>query len=239
MIKHQSGILSLNANFRIMKILSSTLLFLFLFTLGFSQKNDIEVFEKKEGNKNLVFARNTGKVSYLVTLTINAKGMEVTPSMKVEAVIPAGYMKEMATLQPLPGESWSYGYDVTFMEYSGSLPKSTSTTPDTSNTINSVPSISSKTSTPPQTGLSDAAIIVYTQAGCGRCSFVKKEMKSKEIAFEEVDVNSGSPEANDMWVQLRNSGFTGTSVTMPVVRVNGKYHYNIKDLPGFVGKLEQ
>jgi len=36
---------------------------------------------------------------------------------------------------------------------------------------------------------------------------------------------------------LRDGGFTGDSVTMPVVKVNGKLHYNIKDLTGFVNGL--
>jgi glutaredoxin len=67
---------------------------------------------------------------------------------------------------------------------------------------------------------------------------VKKEMNAKGIAYEEIDISSTSPEVNNMWKQLRDGGFTGNSVTMPVVRVNGQYHYDIKDLMGFVGKLK-
>ena len=63
-------------------------------------------------------------------------------------------------------------------------------------------------------------------------------MKAKGIVYEEVDVNSGSPDVINMWKQLRDGGFTGESVTMPVVKVNGKLHYNIKDLTGFVGSLK-
>lgn len=203
-----------------------------------AQQKDIEVFEKKEGNKNIVIARNTGKVSYQVTIKINAKGMDVTPGVAVEAVIPAGYMKEMATLVPRPGESWSYGYDVSFMEFSGQTPK-TSTPPSNKQetpaaTTDQTPNA---TADVPSTSLSTAPIIVYTQAGCGRCTFVKKEMTSKGVVFEEVDVNGGSPEAANMWKLLRDGGFTGNSVTMPVVKVDGKLHYNIKDMAGFVNEL--
>ena len=87
----------------------------FLFGSICAQDQDIQIFEKKDGNKNIVVARNVGKVSYLVTVTINATGMDVTPSMEVEAVVPAGFMKEMATLTPRPGQAWSYGYDVSFV----------------------------------------------------------------------------------------------------------------------------
>jgi glutaredoxin len=208
---------------------------------GLTQQKDIEIFEKKEGQKNIVMARNTGKVAYLVTIKINSSGMDVTPGMTAEAVVPAGYMKEMATLTPRPGESWSYGYDVSFMEHTGTTPKATTPPPTkqeapTGNnaTVETAPS----TVAVPKTTLSDNGIIIYTQAGCGRCATVKREMKAKGIPYTEVDVNSNSPEVSNMWKQLRDGGFTGNSVTMPVVKVNGQLHYNIKDLMGFVSGLK-
>jgi len=209
---------------------------LLLHLSGYTQKNDIEIFEKKDGNKNIVVARNTGKVSYLVTLSINSKGMNVTPGAEVEAVVPAGMMKEMATLVARPGESWSYGYDVSFTEYAGEPLKTNPSTPGQPEAPNT-PSVTPAAPSAPQAALSSAPIIIYTQAGCGRCSSVKSQMKAKGITYEEVDVNSGSPEVINMWKQLRDGGFTGDSVTMPVVKVNGKLHYNIKDLTGFVNGL--
>jgi glutaredoxin len=211
---------------------------LLAFTSAIAQENDIEVFEKKEGNKNIVFARNTGKVDYLVSISITAKGMDVTPGIAVEAVVPGGYMKQLATLTPRPGEAWSYGYDVSYMEHTGQEVKSPSAqSAQTSSPV--TPSMGTTPPPAPQAKLSSAPIIVYTQVGCGRCSTVKKEMKAKGIAFEEVDVNSGSPEVNAMWKNLRDGGFTGDNVTMPVVKVNGQLHYNIKDLMGFVDGLKK
>ncbi len=202
-----------------------------------AQKEDIEIFEKKDGNKNIVIARNVGKVSYQVNLSIDAKGMDITPGIAVEAVVPAGYMKELATLTPRPGEAWSYGYDVSYAEYTGQTPKE-SGTPSTKTGTSATSPVAKPTPQLAPVALSTAPIIVYTQVGCGRCSFVKKEMTAKGLAFEEVDVNSGSPEVNNMWKQLRDGGFTDDSVTMPVVKVNGQLHYNIKDLAGFVNGLK-
>jgi glutaredoxin len=210
---------------------------LLLHISGFAQENDIEIFEKKDGNKNIVVARNTGKVSYLVALSINSKGMNVTPGAEVEAVVPAGMMKEMATIVARPGESWSYGYDVSFTEYAGEPLKTKPSSPGQPEAP-VAPIATPAVPTAPKTELSKAPIIVYTQAGCGRCSSVKSQMKAKGITYEEVDVNSGSPEASNMWKQLRDGGFTGESVTMPVVKVNGQLHYNIKDLTGFVNGLK-
>ncbi len=224
-----------------MKLYSVLIAALLVFTSAIAQENDIEVFEKKEGNKNIVFARNTGKVDYLVSVSITAKGMDVTPGIAVEAVVPAGFMKQLATLTPRPGEAWSYGYDVSYMEHTGQEVKSP-TTPTLGTTQTGSPGTSSIGATPPpapKAELSSAPIIVYTQVGCGRCSTVKKEMKAKGIVYEEVDVNSGSPEVNAMWKNLRDGGFTGDNVTMPVVKVNGKLHYNIKDLVGFVDGLKK
>lgn len=220
-----------------MKLYSILIAALLALTTAVAQDSDIEVFEKKEGNKNIVFARNTGKVDYLVTVSITAKGMDVTPGIAVEAVVPAGFMKQLATLTPRPGEAWSYGYDVSYMEYTGQEVKSPST-PTTPTGTTSTPSLGATPPPTPKAELSSAPIIVYTQVGCGRCATVKKEMKAKGIAFEEVDVNSGSPEVNAMWKNLRDGGFTGDNVTMPVVKVNGKLHYNIKDLAGFVDGLK-
>lgn len=225
-----------------MKYSSALILVITLFVSARAQQEDIEIFEKKDGSKNIVMARNTGKVSYLVTIKINAKGMDVSPGMAVEAVVPAGYMKEMATLVPRAGESWSYGYDVSYMEYTGQPEKTTTTTTQTNQEapasdkakVETVPA----TVAVPKAATSTAAIILYSQAGCGRCAYVKKEMTAKGISFEEVDVNSGSPDAANMWKQLREGGFTGDSVTMPVVKVNGQLHYNIKDLAGFVNGLK-
>jgi glutaredoxin len=216
-----------------MKSLIPILAFLWLTVSVNAQQKDIEVFEKKDGNKNIVIARNVGKVSYLVSINITAKGMDVMPSAKVEGVVPPGYMKEMATLQPRPGEAWSYGYEVSFIEYAGELPKATS-----SNSIKPTPPPLPDPPSIDQANPFTAPIVVYTQAGCGRCAFVKKEMKAKGIPFQEVDVNGGSTQVNDMWMQLRNSGFTGENVTMPVVNVHGELYYNIKDLAGFVNELK-
>jgi glutaredoxin len=203
-----------------------------------AQENDIEIFEKKDGNKNIVIARNIGKVSYMVKLNIKAEGMIVSPGITVEGVVPPGYMKEMATLEPKPGVGWSYGYDVSFVEYKGQ--PSTTSGDKQEEALNQSSNSAVKIPIPPASPeLSSAPIIVYTREGCGRCSYIKKEMKEKQIDFFEVDINDGSAEANNMWKLLRDTGFTGTTVTMPVVKINGVLHYNIKDMAGLVEGINQ
>jgi len=236
-----------------MKTILSIFTFFLLLSTGFAQKQDVEVFEKKEGNKVLVMARNTGKAEYSVALTITSKGMDVTPSSKVETTIAPGYMKELANLVPRPGEGWEYSYDVTISQSigktspnAGTSPIKATTSPTQTREENSTTATTKTTTTtitpapvPPAEELSKAEIILYTKPGCGRCSYVKKQLTSLNIPFEEYSTNSTSPEINSMWAGLRSSGFTGGSVTMPVVRVKGKYYYNIKDMEGFVNDLKK
>ncbi len=224
-----------------MKTTISSLALFLIITTGFSQKQDIEVFEKKEGSKVIVIARNTGKIDYSVTLNITVKGMDISPSTKVEAVIPAGFMKEMANLMPRPGESWEYGYEVSFMPSMGktAIKPSPHSTQETQTTLSTTNPTFTPSPAPPTPDLSKADIVLYSKPGCSRCSFTKKQLASLGIAFEEYSTTSDSPEISNMWVGLRNSGFSGGSVTMPVVRANGKYYYNIQDLEGFVTKLKK
>jgi len=216
-----------------MKSISSFILLLFLLATGFAQKNDIEVFEKKEGDKVMVFARNVGKVDYSVTLTFTSKGMDVKPSSKVEAVIPVGFMKEMGNLTPIPGESWEYSYKVNFVQYMGNA--SVPTDPNSLQKTSSPPT----STAPANADLSKANVVLYSKPGCSRCAYTKKQLASLGIQFEEFSTTSNSPEISNMWAEIRKAGFTGGSITMPVVRADGKYYYNIEDLPSFVAGLKK
>lgn len=214
--------------------------FLFLSFAAGAQQKDISVFEKKDGDKNIVIARNIGKVPYLVKLDIHASGMNVDPGLKTETVVPAGFMKELATLTPMPGEAWTYGYDVSYTQYTGEAaspavtePASTSKIPEPKTNTTSAPTPSNKTA------VDQSEIVIYSKPGCSRCAFVKKNLTDKGIKYREVDVTSGAPEVSDMWMNLRHGGFTGESVTMPVVKLKGQLHYNIKDLQAFVNCIEK
>ena len=223
-----------------MRMFLSFLFMVGLLSTAFSQKSDIDVYEKKEGEKVFVYARNTGEAAYHVKITITAEGMDVLPSMIVEAELPGGFMKEMATITPRPGEPWSYGYDVAITQtVTKPTPEKPGFTSTAATTTKTQPGIvtpaAAKTAT---STLSDAAIVLYAKPGCGRCDLVRKNMNTLGIKYLEVNTESKSPEVNNMWSQMRAQGFPGGSITMPVVRVNGKYHYDIKDLQGFVDKLK-
>src|SRR5688572_27748867 len=211
-----------------MKSLVVTCFSLFIASFLFAQKPDVEVYEKKDGEKTLIIARNTGKVESSVKVSITSEGMDIVPSPVVEATVPPGYMKEMATITPRPGETWSYSYDVAITQPI-TKPAVKPVTPGTATSPASKPQT---TATGQQTNtadpaLSNAAIILYAKPGCGRCTYAKKQLTSLGIEFLEIDTHSSSPEVPNMWAQMRDQGFKSGSVTMPVIRVEGKYYYDI------------
>ena len=222
-----------------MKVVSFIIAFLCTSGVVSAQKPDVDVFEKKEGEKVIIMARNTGKTEYTVRITINSRGMDVAPSQSVEAKVPAGYMKEMATLVPIPGQLWSYSYDISILQtVSKTVAKVPTETPATPGRETSTSGPSKPKETPAQPSLSTSEIILYAKPGCGRCTYAKKQFNSLGIKFEEVDTQSSSAEVPNMWAQMRNQGFKGGSVTMPVIRVDGKYHYDIKDLESFINNIK-
>ena len=221
-----------------MKIFFLSLVAFLFASVSYAQNSEVEVYEKKEGDKTLIMARNIGKSEYKVKVTIKSEGMDVSPSSVVEVSLPAGFMKEMARVTPRPGELWSYSYDVAISRTVSKTTTTPASTPDAPKQTTTATTTTTPKTVKASPILSDAAIILYAKPGCGRCTFAKKHLNNLGIAYEEVDTQSDSPEVPNMWTQLRNQGFKGGSVTMPVIRVNGQYHYDIKDLEGFIGKLK-
>ena len=160
-----------------MKIVISVFLSLFLISFISGQKPDVEVYEKKDGEKTILIARNTGEAEATVKVTITSQGMDVTPSSVVESMIPGGFMKEMAVLVPRKGELWSYSYDVSIRR-TVSKPADPASPPSPPKSS----AVSTSGSTPQQLSapapkLSDAEIILYAKPGCGRCTFAKKTIE--------------------------------------------------------------
>lgn len=58
-------------------------------------------------------------------------------------------------------------------------------------------------------------VIVYSTSSCPYCVMVKEYLKSKNINFESIDVNSDYEKAMEM---IQKSGQRG----VPVIDINGK-----------------
>lgn len=81
-------------------------------------------------------------------------------------------------------------------------------------------------------------INLFTKDGCGRCSFVKEYLDKNKISYVELNTSMHQPNNELMFAELEKAGFTGGSVTMPVVVYKGKLSYSIQNLQAFVETLK-
>ncbi|MBP7901380.1 MAG: hypothetical protein KA015_01045 [Spirochaetes bacterium] len=82
------------------------------------------------------------------------------------------------------------------------------------------------------------AVDVYTMPGCSRCTHVVDFLKGNNIRYNEYST-SKNENRSKMWTLLKSpkSGFSGGSVTMPVVEFNGKLYFNIPNLSEFEASI--
>jgi len=81
-------------------------------------------------------------------------------------------------------------------------------------------------------------LVVYTMSSCGRCAQTKEYLKKNAIPFQEYNTDK-SENNNKMFEVLQKTGnYKGGSIQMPVIVYQGKVHYNIADLQGFLSKLK-
>lgn len=81
-------------------------------------------------------------------------------------------------------------------------------------------------------------IDVYTMPGCSRCTHVVNYLKKNNVKYNEYSTSKNENKTK-MWSLLKSpkSGFSGRSVSMPVVEFNGKLYYNISNLSEFEASM--
>lgn len=80
-------------------------------------------------------------------------------------------------------------------------------------------------------------LTVYTKPGCSRCDYTIKYLKTKKIPHTELSTSDRQNNVK-MWAAISSAGDkSGTSVTMPVVVINGKTYFSMKDLRGFTASI--
>ena len=72
-------------------------------------------------------------------------------------------------------------------------------------------------------------IKVYSKPNCMQCSFAKKYLNDKGIAFEEIDVFEDA----EALAMLRDKGIA----EMPAVDINGEFHTGFQ--PNILAKVDE
>lgn len=192
------------------------LLFIGLNTVG-GISQDVELEEERAVNGIKLFAKNNTADELEVLITVTYTGFTTDDKSPVSKVLNPSSKSLVFTLTAPAGVSCDYNVSVSYKKAKKAVEKPTTTQGRTT-------SIQMNT----------AKINVFTQDGCGRCEYVVKYFKDMNIPFVELNTTIHDPNQELMFEKLKEAGFTGNSVQMPVVWQNGKLDYNIKDLAKWV-----
>lgn len=200
-------------------------IFLVLFHLTATAQKDIQLFTKEVDSTTIICATNVSKTDYEITLKIESNGVELSKPMPLSQLLKAGATEELVVLTPRPGQAWSYNTSLSFkpvqnLEEIFPITEEDLKANQRKDTIAYVP-----------------GLVLYTKPGCGRCTTAINHLKSRKVAFTEIDLEKASVEVNMMWSGLGRQGFQKRSVLTPVIAKDGVYYADVQDLVAFLDKL--
>ncbi len=222
------------------------ILILIFFSLSAFAQNEVQLEEEKTDKGIVLTAVNSSNQSIQVIVTINSAGFGLKKEEVFSAAIDGNSRKEIVTLVPRPGRQCTYSANLSYTTKKESptvtqtkITKTTKTT--TQQPIASAPAKQSAVKPVekknPLTG--KKGIVVYSKQGCGRCDYVTKYLRDNNIPFQDLNISTNQAADDEMVEILFANGFKGGSFTTPVITVDDKMHYNIKDLRGFLAELNK
>jgi glutaredoxin len=199
------------------------------------QDSDVQLSQRVEADTVILLAENTSERDLDLALTLKTRGFGRMPSEKITAFLPADSTVELIGLQVTPGKDQTISTEYRYTHRRSSAPKLKQRAelppPPPESISQPVPAEKVRTNYEVP---SEGEIIVYTQAGCPRCAATVRFLKSNRIKFTELDADKHNQQ---MFSLLRDAGFEGNQIQMPVVHVADGVFYNIKDLTGFLETL--
>lgn len=81
-------------------------------------------------------------------------------------------------------------------------------------------------------------IVLFSKEGCSRCEQAKVYFSKNEIVYKEININTTKNGNRLMWKYISKKDSNLQNVKLPVLLVNGKINYNIKNLPVFLKELQ-
>jgi glutaredoxin len=201
-----------------------TLMLMIMSSTVIIAQQDIEITEEKTDKNIILSAVNNTNEPLEITFNLNHQGVDLDKPLPIVMTIAPKSPTKLITLTIRPNESYSY-------ETSLSYKKPRKLVEVKANDMKA----SAKTTS---IQMNTNKVNVFTQNGCGRCSFVIKYLEENKIPYVELNTSAHAPNGDLMWAELEKGGFKGGNVTMPVIYNNGKIHYSIADLQKFVAELK-
>lgn len=190
------------------------ILFLGCFWLSMNGQRDVVVVEEKSPGKIKLFLFNKTKEAKQASLKVEFSGCTSSDPSTVSKTLAPGEKSYAMTLGVTQGSPCMYKTTITIngqsMDGAKPGPLSTEATP--------------------MSELEEDKLNIFTKKGCSRCRRVVAELTSRKIPFKEFDTTAKNGHNDLMFNLLRQSGFKGNSVTMPVILSGGKVLYDVPDI---------
>ncbi len=220
-------------------------------TLVFAQTPDVQMEEEKTKTGVIIYLINNledQKVEAVLDLT--SEGFGLKPKESFNVTVGPKSKEKIVELVGKSNTKYSYASSLSY--------KTIPLNPVTQRSVTTRTKTTTKQeiakSNPPQTKKAASqqtsaekthplkgkkGIVVYSKEGCGRCHFVTDYLKKNNIPFEDLNITKDKAADRQMSTVLFASGFKGGSFTTPLITVDDQAHYNIKDLKGFLAKLNK
>jgi glutaredoxin len=195
-----------------------TILLFFSFFISATAQEEVEVYEKQDGNKVLLMAKNNLDEAVEVTLNVMYKGYTTKDVFPKVIVLKEKEEVIMTTLVIPPGTQCEYGTSVSYKKVNKTQNKRITRT--TGVQINPV------------------KVNVFTKDDCARCAFVIEQFEKNNVVFLELNTSIAPSNNELMFEKLKEAGYKDNQIQMPVVVHKGEVFYNIKDLKAFVEKFK-
>ena len=205
--------------------------FLLTILVGFTQfiaaqNNPIELNEVTSEGKITIEAKNSSDQAIDLTLSFTLQGMESSNGKVVTKTVPAHGTTTMSVLSRKGGPA-SYSYKSSYrmsqiMDDATAMPEEP---------LDDVKNYKSQDVT---LDIPEKGIVVFSKRGCGRCTYTTKYFDEKGVPYKELNISDDKKTSDFFWSTLRKNGFANGSVQTPVIVVDGKVNYKIRDLKGFL-----
>lgn len=199
---------------------------LFVITIGYSQKQKVEVLTKKNKDNYVFSAVNHSTVQQEITLTLTVENLRGYKN-PITKLIPTKSTIELVTLTFIKGKGNKYTSKYSYK------PKPTKE------------EIAFQEKRLKEKSLEDIGditkgIVVFSKDGCSRCHYTTSYLLDNNIDFKLLNTSENKDHKDLMWILIKEDNpLAGIkNITMPVILINGKLSHSMKDLKLFVADLK-
>lgn len=199
-----------------MKTRSHLLTFLLISSIAFSQEKAVKVTYSQDKEGFTFSAKNNRNVQYELILTITPTYLSGYKE-PIKKLVPANTTVQLTKLSFIKKRKGSFKYSYSFrpkMTEMEIVEREKKLAEKSASEINDI----------------NKGIIVFSKEGCPRCHFTTTYLLENNIDFIYINTTGNVNPNKLMWKLLKKNNPQLNSVTFPVILVDGKISYNIKNL---------